>query len=160
RMGTAPDIDFPLPAFGTTGRIATATGDTRLPDDEPVLDDTDSGDIDSGRAGFDDARRDAAPLSLPDLLTSARRLAARARGCEGRSRAALCAAVGCAHDFSLAADASPEEFARLVAEAGLTVQDRAPLTPIVKLVFGADYDKTRLTEYAAVLGHARRLGLG
>ena len=33
------------------------------------------------------------------------------------------------------------------------------MTPIVKLVFGADYDKTRLTEYAAVLSHARRLGV-
>ena len=33
------------------------------------------------------------------------------------------------------------------------------MTPVVKLVFGAGYDKTRLTEYAAVLSHARRLGL-
>ena len=39
------------------------------------------------------------------------------------------------------------------------VQDRAPMTPIVKLVFGHDYDKTRLTEYAAVLAHAHRLEL-
>ena len=30
------------------------------------------------------------------------------------------------------------------------------MTPVVKLVFGADYDKTRLTEYAAVLMHAHR----
>ena len=33
------------------------------------------------------------------------------------------------------------------------------MTPVVKLVFGHDYDKTRLTEYAAVLTHAHRLGL-
>lgn len=33
------------------------------------------------------------------------------------------------------------------------------MTPIVKLVFGQDYDKTRLTEYAAVLAHAHRLEL-
>ena len=33
------------------------------------------------------------------------------------------------------------------------------MTPVVKLVFGAGYDKTRLTEYAAVLGHAHRHGL-
>ena len=33
------------------------------------------------------------------------------------------------------------------------------MTPVVKLVFGADYDKTRLTEYAAVLTHAHRLGI-
>ena len=33
------------------------------------------------------------------------------------------------------------------------------MTPIVKLVFGADYDKTRLTEYATALGHAHRIKL-
>ena len=33
------------------------------------------------------------------------------------------------------------------------------MTPVVKLVFGADYDKTRLTEYAAVLPHAHRVGV-
>ena len=33
------------------------------------------------------------------------------------------------------------------------------MTPIVKLVFGHDYDKTRLTEYAAVLTHAHRVGI-
>jgi hypothetical protein len=30
------------------------------------------------------------------------------------------------------------------------------MTPVVKLVFGAGYDKTRLTEFAAALSHARR----
>ena len=30
------------------------------------------------------------------------------------------------------------------------------MTPIVKLVFGPDYDKTRLTEFAAALAHAAR----
>jgi hypothetical protein len=48
----------------------------------------------------------------------------------------------------------------MVADAGLTMQQRAPLTPLVKLVFGADYDKTRITEYAAALSHAQRQGLG
>ena len=33
------------------------------------------------------------------------------------------------------------------------------MTPVVKLVFGANYDKTRLTEYAAVLSHAHRVGV-
>ena len=47
----------------------------------------------------------------------------------------------------------------LLADAGLTAQDRAPMTPVVKLVFGADYDKTRLTEYAAVLSYAHRTGI-
>ena len=34
------------------------------------------------------------------------------------------------------------------------------MTPVVKLVFGAAYDKTRLAEYACVLGHARDEGVG
>ena len=33
------------------------------------------------------------------------------------------------------------------------------MTSIAKLVFGADYDKTRLTEFATVLGHARAVGV-
>lgn len=99
-------------------------------------------------------------LGLADWLAKARELAEAARGSEDRTRHALYAAIGKAYDFSLAAAEAPEEFAELVAESGLTVQDRAPMTPVVKLVFGADYDKTRLTEYATALSHAQRIGLG
>lgn len=97
--------------------------------------------------------------SLYDYLAAARELAYAAGTTEDRSRSALYAAVSRAYDFSLAALASPEDYAELIAEAGLTVQERAPMTPVVKLVFGPDYDKTRLTEYAAVLSHAHRLTL-
>ena len=100
------------------------------------------------------------PDCLADYLASARELAELARGSEDRTRHALYAAIGRAYDFSLAAEDAPGEFTELVEDCGLTVQDRAPMTPVVKLVFGADYDKTRLTEYASALGHARRIGLG
>lgn len=96
---------------------------------------------------------------LYDCLAEARELARAADSTEDRSRTALYAAVSRAYDFSLAAAASPEDYAELIADAGLTVQERAPMTPVVKLVFGHDYDKTRLTEYAAVLTHAHRLRL-
>jgi hypothetical protein len=96
---------------------------------------------------------------LYNTLASARELALNARSSEDRSRKALYAAVSRAYDFSLEAAASPAEYDELIADNGLSVQERAPMTPIVKLVFGADYDKTRLTEYAAVLGHAHRAGL-
>jgi hypothetical protein len=96
---------------------------------------------------------------LYDCLAAARELARAADSTEDRSRNALYAAVSRAYDFSLAAQAAPEDYAELIAESGLTVQDRAPMTPVVKLVFGHDYDKTRLTEYAAVLTHAHRLQL-
>ena len=99
------------------------------------------------------------PSGLHDCLADARELAQAARSSEDRSRAALYAAVGRAYDVSLAAQDEPEEFEELVADSGLTAQDRAPMTPVVKLVFGADYDKTRLTEYAAVLSHAHRVGI-
>lgn len=103
---------------------------------------------------------DPAAMELADWLASARELAEAARGSEDRTRHALYAAIGRAYDFAIAADQSPEDFAELVADSGLTVQDRAPMTPVVKLVFGADYDKTRLTEYASALSHAQRIGLG
>lgn len=93
---------------------------------------------------------------LYDCLASARELAHNARASEDRSRQALYAAVGRAYDVSLAAQDAPEDYAELIEENGLVVQDRAPMTPVVKLVFGSDYDKTRLTEYAAVLSHAHR----
>jgi hypothetical protein len=96
-------------------------------------------------------------MGLADWLASARELAEAARGSEDRTRQALYGAIGRAYDFALAAGDAPEEFAELVADSGLTVQDRAPLTPVVKLVFGAEYDKTRLAEFTSALGHAQRL---
>jgi hypothetical protein len=102
---------------------------------------------------------DDGDMGLADYLASARELAEAARGSEDRTRHALYAAIGRAYDFSLAAVEAPEEFDELVVDSGLTVQDRAPMTPVVKLVFGAEYDKTRLTEYASALSHGHRLGL-
>lgn len=102
---------------------------------------------------------DEEPEGLYDCLAAARELAQTARSNEDRGRKALYQAVGRAYDFSLEAAANPDDFVELLVENGLTVQDRAPMTPIVKLVFGVDYDKTRLTEYATVLGYAHRTGV-
>jgi hypothetical protein len=98
-------------------------------------------------------------LGLYDALALAREKAMVARSSEDRTRNALYEAVGRAYDFSIAAQESPEDFEELVIENGLTVQDRAPMTPVVKLVFGVDYDKTRVTEYATALSHGHRLGI-
>ena len=100
-----------------------------------------------------------ADMGLADWLASARELALVACSSEDRTRSALYAAIGRAYDFSLAAQDEAEAFHELVSDAGLTVQDRAPMTPVVKLVFGADYDKTRLTEFAAALDQAHRVGI-
>ncbi|MEZ5744736.1 MAG: hypothetical protein R3D89_13710 [Sphingomonadaceae bacterium] len=98
-------------------------------------------------------------MDLADWLASARDLADAAKASEDRSRKALYDAIGRAYDFALAAAAEPDEFAQLVEDSGLTMQERAPLTPLVKLVFGVDYDKTRLAEYASVLAHAQRIAI-
>jgi hypothetical protein len=96
---------------------------------------------------------------LADWLALARETAAQAQSADSRSRSALYAAVGRAWDFAIAADAHPQDFAELLEDAGLKAQERAPMTPLVKLVFGAGYDKTRLAEYACVLGHAKDSGI-
>jgi hypothetical protein len=93
---------------------------------------------------------------LADRLCFARDRAEEARAADHRSRAALYRALGHAYDFALAAGREPEDYAEIVADAGLKVQARAPMTAVAKLVFGAGYDKTRLTEYAAALSWAKR----
>ncbi len=78
------------------------------------------------------------------------------KGADARSRTALYRALGQAYDFALAAEAEPEDYAEILDDSGLKAQARAPMTPIVKLIFGVDYDKTRLTEFAAALSYGRR----
>ena len=97
--------------------------------------------------------------TLQDWLSAAREQAAAASGADMRSRTALYAAIGLAYDVALVAQENPVDYAALLGDMGLKAQARAPMTPIVKLVFGTDYDKTRLTEYAAALGYAARMGL-
>ena len=97
--------------------------------------------------------------SLAERLGMARESAAAVHAADTRSRAALYRALGRAHDFAVAATADAEGYRRLLADAGIREQKRAPLTPVAKLVFGPDYDKTRLTEFAAVLSHARHQGV-
>jgi hypothetical protein len=111
--------------------------DGPLHDDEPVVDlDEDAG--------------------LADRLWAARETAESVKAGEGRTRAALYKALSLAYDFAVVAQQSPEEYAELLEESGVKAQARAPMTPIVKLVFGTDYDKARLTEFAAALSYAQR----
>lgn len=97
--------------------------------------------------------------SLSGRLETARAIAAEATAADGRSRASLYEALGRAHDFAIAAVADPESYEALLAAADITVQARAPMTAIAKLVFGVETDKARLTEFAAVLSHAERIAV-
>src|SRR3954463_15667313 len=93
---------------------------------------------------------------LADRLCVARDCAEAAAGADVRSRRALYRALGHAYDFALAAEAEPEDYAEMLADAGIKVQARAPMTAVAKLVFGIATDKARLTEFAAALAWARR----
>jgi hypothetical protein len=113
--------------------------------------------------GFGDAEV-AAQCSLPldpeaglaDRLCAARETAEIVKSADARSRSALYRALGQAYDFALAAEQAPDDYAEILDDAGLKGQARAPMTPVVKLIFGIDYDKTRLTEFAAALSYGQR----
>ncbi|MHA4838821.1 PAS domain-containing protein [Sphingopyxis sp. MSC1_008] len=135
--------------------VDAAPGFGGLGDDAELLLDAEAG-VDEDEVPADPGQ----DAELADWLALARETAERAIAADSRSRGALYQAVGKAWDFALAAEEQPEEFAALLDDAGLAVQDRAPMTPVVKLVFGATYDKTRLAEYACVLGHAKDEGVG
>jgi len=94
--------------------------------------------------------------ALADRLWAARETAEAAKAGEGRTRSALYKALSLAYDFALAARDNPHDYDELLHESGMKAQARAPMTPIVKLVFGIDYDKARLTEFAAALSYAQR----
>ncbi len=93
---------------------------------------------------------------LADHLSAARESADICKAADGRSRIALYRALGMAYDFAIAAKRVPDDYAEILADAGVKAQARAPMTPVVKLVFGADYDKARLTEFAAALSNGER----
>jgi hypothetical protein len=159
-----PDVlllDTPAPVAGPVMAIAITPprGTSKMP--EPSFGGVSGEAAEAGEAG--------APVALPaageetvstsyldELLALARESAAVLGSDEARSRRSLYATLAGAYDLSLAVMQDPRGYARLLERAGLKMQDRAPLTPILKLVLGADYDKTRLTEYAAVLAHGHR----
>jgi hypothetical protein len=93
---------------------------------------------------------------LADRLSAARATAEAVKSADHRSRAALYRALSEAYDFAIAAQRDPDDYAELLEDSGLKAQARAPMTPVVKLVFGVDYDKTRLTEFASALSYAQR----
>ncbi|MBV2147930.1 hypothetical protein KRZ98_06450 [Sphingobium sp. AS12] len=118
-------------------------------------------------ASFDEEPLDLSGMESPtedaplaDWLALARDGADQVRTSEARSHAALYRAIGLAYDFALVAQARPDDYAELLADCGIKVQARSPMTAIIKLVFGAAYDKTRITEYATALDHGWALGLG
>ena len=94
--------------------------------------------------------------ALGDRLWAARECAAAAKAADGRSRSALYRALSLAYDFALVGRSEPADYAELLEDSGIKAQARSPMTAVAKLVFGAGYDKARLTEFAAALAYADR----
>ena len=76
-----------------------------------------------------------------------------------RSRDSLYNILTAIYEFHATCETSPNAYAELLKEHDLKLQSRAPFTPILKICLGKDYDKTRLTEYAAALGIARFMNI-
>ena len=152
--------EFDPLGFDPSGK--TASAEAEPPVDPVYSEDTPESDGSTviETATFDPAAMDPADMGLGDWLAAAREQVEVASASEDRTRHALYEAIGRAWDFAIAAARDPQGFDELLEDAGIAQQERAPMTPVVKLVFGADYDKTRLTEYAAALMHAQRQRIG
>lgn len=133
--------------------------DSALGDDQVRLE-LDNGTVPHAPAAVADfdlpLTQDASDGGLADLLAAARDSADEALATDARGHRALYRAMARAWGFAQAVNSDPETYAELLDSAGVKAQPRAPMTPIIKLVFGAAHDKTRIAEYATVLRHAER----
>jgi hypothetical protein len=151
--------DVPLPGEEPPLEIGFVTESLESPVTHFSWEDGPLADVDAGELPNIDLEENA---GLADRLWAARETADAVKAGEGRTRAALYRALSLAYDFALSTLENPEEYAELLDESGVKAQARAPMTAVVKLVFGIDYDKARLTEFAAALSYAvrREIGLG
>jgi hypothetical protein len=153
--GIAAEVAASPPARATPGDAELVWAD--LPAAFSFPDEDDEEENGNGRPLELTAEMMTAPgaaTGLGDSLALAQEAAAVAQASEGRTRAALYRAIGLAHAFVCVAASRPDDYAALLAGAGIEVQSRSPLTALVKLVFGASYDKTRLAEFASAIGYA------
>ncbi len=99
---------------------------------------------------------------LPDLavlIEAARDAALEAPRSERRTRQAYYHALSRAYDVALAGEADKAGLDALLAEAGIVRNGRNPMSAVIRLLFGRDHDRHRVSRFAAVLTHARRLCL-
>lgn len=144
----APDeADFAEEALSAAERAGQIAAPAFAPEQNAVSDETE-------RAAVEHLAD-----SLVEALETARRSAIDVRECDARSRASLYRAIGDAYDFALSARAQPRAYEAMLEAAGIVAQGRAPMTAVIKLVFGADYDKTRVAEYALALDYALERGM-
>ena len=146
----SPRATMPVWADGPSAREETSVSQTR-----PEILDQDLG----HDAEIYEPVPDPQGVGLSDWLATARASAELLHHADSRGRTALYHALGHAYDFALLADVRRADYLELLGDSGIVGQERAPMTPLVKLVFGTTYDKTRLTEFAAALSYGKRHGL-
>jgi len=160
----APDVPMvepeSEPEFAPLGIADEPTIDPPPPEEHLIWEDGPLADTDDDASEDEPAIELGDDAGLADRLWAARETAEAVKTADGRTRAALYRALSLAYDFALASQANPQDYAELLEESGVKAQARAPMTPIVKLVFGIDYDKARLTEFAAALSYAQRRQVG
>ena len=122
---------------------------------EPIITDT-SHDISAQK---EEKSEEENLRELQDSLKQFIRYIKKEDASHNRSRDTLYNILTAIYKFHSVCENSPVEYSKLVAENGLKIQERAPLTPVLKICLGKDYDKTRLTEYAAALGIAKHMNV-
>ena len=96
--------------------------------------------------------------ALNGLLSAGQRAADSIVHMDNGNRSSLYSALASALALYEGAQENLAAYQAVLEDANLKAQTRAPFTPVLKLVFGTTYDKTRLTEYAAALAYAVRHG--
>jgi hypothetical protein len=142
----------------TVAEATDGTDEAIAGDDKPA-----EGPIDSERDTGIEPRHQPEPAAEEETVGTLARVIAESQAEAGsighidsRSREALYEVLARALALYQESEKDPEAYARILAAQNIRVQARAPFTPVIKLVFGKDYDKTRITEYAATLSYARR----
>lgn len=96
-------------------------------------------------------------LALSDVLDDCRSLAAEVESAQSKAREKLYETLAKVYVLHEVSEENADEYDELLTDNGITKQERAPFTPLVKLVFGASYDRSRVSEYAAALSYAKRM---
>jgi hypothetical protein len=94
---------------------------------------------------------------LTRSLKSCREMVSAWRGKETQSRAILYEALERTYQLHFEAQKEFGVYKALCATYGITIKPQAPFTALIRLVFGNNCDKTRVSEYAACLSYAKRI---
>ena len=101
-------------------------------------------------------KKEGGESNLYEVLEETREAANKVFHVDSRSRDALYDVLAQAYSFRIKAEDDFSTYENILQSAGLREQERAPFTPVIKLIFGKNYDKTRITEYASALCFAAR----